>query len=354
MKIGWRGVFGILLSAGFLYFAFRGIKLDEVVAHMRGTNVGLMILAAVLATGTFPLRAIRWRPILDPVAPKLPYGKLWRATAIGMMINNVVPARVGEVARAFALSRSAPQVPFTASLASLVVDRLLDAILIFGLMFAAMLSPAFPQGAQISGRPGASYAIFGVTVTLIGLAAMYLFILFPNRVLGLWDRATRRVSPRVAAKGRETLVSLARGLSVLRSPRRFAVVLWWTLAHWLLNALAFWVGFRAAGMDLPFSAALFLQGIIAIGVAVPQAPGFFGVFENFARIGLAGIYGVPADAAVSWAIGYHLLSFIPITLIGAWYFLRAGLSMGEISGAQRSVVEPPINGRASASAASSR
>jgi uncharacterized protein (TIRG00374 family) len=354
MKIGWRGVFGILLSAGFLYFAFRGIKLDEVVAHMRGTNVGLMILAAVLATGTFPLRAIRWRPILDPVAPKLPYGKLWRATAIGMMINNVVPARVGEVARAFALSRSAPQVPFTASLASLVVDRLLDAILIFGLMFAAMLSPAFPQGAQISGRPVASYAIFGVTVTLIGLAAMYLFILFPNRVLGLWDRATRRLSPRVAAKGRETLVSLARGLSVLRSPRRFAVVLWWTLAHWLLNALAFWVGFRAAGMDLPFSAALFLQGIIAIGVAVPQAPGFFGVFENFARIGLAGIYGVPADAAVSWAIGYHLLSFIPITLIGAWYFLRAGLSMGEISGAQRSVVEPPINGRASASAASSR
>jgi uncharacterized protein (TIRG00374 family) len=271
-----------------------------------------------------------------------------------MMINNVVPARVGEVARAFALSRSAPQVPFTASLASLVVDRLLDAIMIFGLMFAAMLSPAFPQGAQISGRPVASYAIFGVTVTLIGLAAMYLFILFPARVLALWDAMTRRLSPKVAAKGRELLVSLARGLSVLRSPGRFAVVLWWTLAHWLLNALAFWVGFRAAGMDLPFSAALFLQGIIAIGVAVPQAPGFFGVFENFARIGLAGIYGVSADAAVSWAIGYHLLSFIPITLIGAWYFLRAGLSMGEISGAQRSTTEPAVDGRASPSAAPGR
>jgi hypothetical protein len=68
---------------------------------------------------------------------------------------------------------------------------------------------------------------------------------------------------------------------------------------------------------------------------------------------------VSADAAVSWAIGFHLLSFIPITLIGAWYFLRAGLSMGEISGAQRAVsqppaVEPPVDGRASAPAASSR
>jgi len=351
MKLGWRGVVGILLSAGFLYFAFRGIRIDEVTTHMRSTNVWLMALAAILATGVFPLRAIRWRFILDPVAPNLPYGKLWRATAIGMMINNVVPARVGELARAFALSRSAPEVPFTASLASLVVDRLLDAILIFGLMFAAMLSPAFPQGAQISGRPVSSYAILGVTATLIGLAAMYLFILMPNRVLALWDAATRRLSPKLAAKGREVLTSLAKGLSVLRSPKRFAIVLWWTLAHWLLNALAFWVGFRAAGMDLPFSAALFLQGIIAIGVAVPQAPGFFGVFEHFARIGLVGVYGVSPDAAVSWAIGFHLLSFIPITLIGAWYFLRAGLSMREISGAQRAATEPVVDGRTSAPAA---
>ena len=197
----------------------------------------------------------------------------------------------------------------------------------------------------------ASYAILGVTVTLIGLAAMYVFILIPNRVLALWDAVTRRLSPKLAAKGREVLTSLSKGLSVLRSPKRFAIVLWWTLAHWLLNALAFWVGFRAAGMDLPFSAALFLQGIIAIGVAVPQAPGFFGVFEHFARIGLVGVYGVSPDAAVSWAIGFHLLSYIPITLIGAWYFLRAGLSMGEISGAQRSAAEPAVDGRASAPAA---
>ena len=347
MKIGWRGAFGILLSAGFLYFAFRGIRFDEVVTHMRRTNVWLMVLSAVLATGTFPLRAIRWRPILDPVVPKIPYGKLWRATAIGMMINNVVPARVGEIARAFALSRSTPALPFPASLASLVVDRLLDAILLFGLMFAAMLSPAFPQGAQISGRPVSTYAIFGVGVTLVGLAAMYVFILFPGRILAIWDALTRR-TPKISVKGREALVSLSKGLSVLRSPRRFAVVLGWTLAHWLLNALAFWVGFRAAGMDLPFSAALFLQGIIAIGVAVPQAPGFFGVFEHFARIGLVGIYGVSADAAVSWAIGYHLMSYVPITLIGAWYFLRAGLSMGDISSAKSSAVEPPIEHRASA------
>jgi len=96
-----------------------------------------------------------------------------------------------------------------------------------------------------------------------------------------------------------------------------------------VNALAFWLGFKAVGLALPFSAALFLQMLIAIGVALPSAPGFFGVFEKLATVGLA-IYSVEPTAAASWAIGFHILSFIPITLIGIYYFSRLGLSFGEL------------------------
>ena len=84
---------------------------------------------------------------------------------------------------------------------------------------------------------------------------------------------------------------------------------------------------------MPFTAALFLQGVLGIGVAIPSSPGFFGVFESFATVGL-GVYGVPKDLAVSWAIGYHLLSFIPITVFGAVYFARLGLSIGAVTGAK--------------------
>lgn len=329
MKFGWRSALGILLSGVFLYFAFRGIEFGKVVEHMRHTNVWLLLLSAALATGTFPLRAIRWRPILDPIAPNLPFAKLWSATAIGMMINNVVPARAGEVARAYALSRSTPAVPFPASLASLAVDRLFDAVVIFGLMFIAMLDPSFPNDASIAGRPVSSYAVGGLLVTIGVLVVVYLIVLFPAQVLSLYGWVARRLAPRFEAKGRDAIVSLSNGLSVLKSPSRFGVVLAWTVAHWLLNAFAFWVGFKAVGIAAPFSAALFLQGFISLGVAVPQAPGFFGVFENFGRIGL-GLYGVPPDAAVSWAIGFHFLSYVPITVMGAWYFVRAGMSMGEL------------------------
>src|SRR6478672_2122902 len=338
MKFGWRGAFGIVLSAGFLYFAFRGIAFAEIVDHVRRANVGLLLLSAVAATCIFPLRALRWRPILDPIAPNLPFSRLWSATAIGMMINNVVPVRAGEFARAYALSRSTPSVPFPAAFASLAVDRLFDAVVVFGLMFGAMLDPAFPSGVQFGGRPMAQYAVIGVAIIGIALVAMYGLILFPARVLSLYELVARRLVPRLEARGRDALLGLAHGLSVLRTPRHFAAVLSWTVLHWLTNAFAFWLAFRAVGITAPFSGALFLQGIIAVGVAVPQAPGFFGAFEGFGKVGL-GIYGVPPDQAITWAIGFHFLSYVPITVIGAWYFVRTGLSMGDLGGAQREVTE---------------
>jgi uncharacterized protein (TIRG00374 family) len=334
MKFGWRGALGIVLSAAFLVFAFKGIEWAQVADNVRRANVALLVLSAVTATCIFPLRARRWRPILDPIEPNIPFGKLWSATAIGMMINNVAPARAGEPARAFALSRSVPAVSFPAAFASLAVDRLFDAAVVLLLMFVAMLDPAFPRGVVIAGRPVAQYAIGGVAIVVVGLAAMYSLILFPARLLALYELIARRLAPRLEARGRDALLALADGLSVLKTPSRFAAVLGWTIVHWLTNGLAFWLAFRAVGIAAPYSAALFLQGIIAVGVAVPQAPGFFGVFESFGKLGL-GVYGVPPDQAVTWAIGFHVLSYVPITLIGAYYFARAGMSMGDLGTVER-------------------
>jgi uncharacterized protein (TIRG00374 family) len=159
-------------------------------------------------------------------------------------------------------------------------------------------------------------------------------VLFPTRVLTLYEALVRRIAPKLEEKGRAAIVALTNGLSVLRTPSRFAVVFGWTLVHWLLNALAFWIAFKAVGISAPFSAALFLQGLIAIGVALPAAPGFFGIFEALGIAGL-GLYHVPPDVAATWAIGFHFLSYVPITLIGAWYFVRAGLSFGDLGGAER-------------------
>jgi uncharacterized protein (TIRG00374 family) len=170
---------------------------------------------------------------------------------------------------------------------------------------------------------------------MVGLtAAMYAVVFFPSRVLSFYEILARRIAPKLEERGRAAVTAIISGLSVLRRPSRFIAVFGWTLAHWLCNALAFWFGFLAFGIDVPFSAALFLQGLVAIGVAAPQMPGFFGVFEFFGQMGLV-LYGVRSDTAVAWAITYHALSYIPITLIGAWYFMRAGFSIGDIGSVER-------------------
>ena len=328
MKGGWRAALGAVLSAALIYWTLRGVSAEQVARSLSQANPLLFAGAIFCATAIFGLRAQRWQSILEPVARKIPFGPLWRATAIGMMVNNVVPARAGEIARAYALTRETP-VPFATALASLAVDRLFDAIVLLLLAATALLDPALSSTETLAGRPLSSFGFGAALVVVVLLAGLYALVFFPAQLLRLFELFARRVSPTVEERGRRVLETFVQGLSVLRSPARFIGVFAWTLAHWLLNAIGFWLAFRAVGIHAPLSAALFLQGFIALGTAVPALPGFFGVFEYMSVQGL-GVYGVTQQQAATWAIGYHLLSFIPITLIGAWYFARLGVRLKEL------------------------
>ena len=343
MKIGWKGALGIVLSVALLWWTLKDVHFAEVWQTLRTSNLPLFLAATACATLLFLIRARKWRTILDPLEERIPIGPLWRSTAIGMMLNNTVPARVGEVTRAFALHRERPSVPFSAAFASIAVDRVFDSVVIFGLMFVAMLDPRFPAGTRIAGQDMANVAGLGTAFIVLVLAALYAVVFFPARIIGWFEMFARRVAPKYEERGRAMLLAFMNGLSVLRSPARFAAVLGWTIVHWLMNAVAFHLGFLAVGIDVPFSAAVFVQGVIALGVAVPQAPGFFGVFEAIAKVTLP-IYGVSESLAVSWAIGYHILSFIPITLLGAWYFARLGMHLSDLNTSRRG--EPDLDGAA--------
>lgn len=330
MRFGWRDALGILLSVLLLWWVLRRVDLAEVWEHLRGASLLLIALTSVVGTLIFPLRARRWRPILDPIAPSLPFGPLWRATAIGMMANNILPARVGELARAFSLSRDTKRVTFSAAFASIAVDRVFDALIVLLLLAVAMFDPALPSDRLVAGRPVANWVGLG-TIVLVGIVgAFYAVVFFPARIVSLFELVTGRIAPRFLERGKRTLESFLSGLSVLRSPSRFVAVIGWTVAHWMLNAFAFWIAFQAVGIDAPYSAALVLQGIIALGVSVPSSPGFFGVFEAFAVVGL-GLYGIDATHATSWAIAFHIVTFVPITLIGLFYFFRLGFHFRDLT-----------------------
>ncbi len=327
-----QALVGALLTVLLLGWTLRDVDPADLWARLVAADPVLLVGSVVTATAIFPLRAARWRVMLEPIAPGLPFGTAWRATAIGMMVNNLVPARAGEFARAFALARTEPRVPFATALSSIALDRVFDALVVFALMSGAMLDPAFPRGAQIAGRDVSSLlGTLGIAVIAVTFAGALLLALRPALFEAIATRVVGAVAPRFAPRVAALVHAAADGFAALRSPSRLARVLGWTVAHWLCYALAFWLMFRAVGIGAPFSAALFLQGLIAVGVAIPSSPGFFGPFEAFAKEGLR-LYGVPVAAAVTWAVAFHLLSFIPITVFGAVYFARLGLSFADVRG----------------------
>jgi glycosyltransferase 2 family protein len=329
MRYSWRSAIGIVVTVALLWWALRDVSPSVVLEELCRADWLLFTLATAAATAIFALRAARWLVILQPLGLAIGFGAAWRATTIGMMVNNVVPARAGELARAYALTREVRELRLSAGVASLAVDRVFDAVVLLLLALVAIADPQLPATVTIGGRALVTWAAAGGVLVAVLAGALYLIVAFPDAMLRLWSIGASRLPPRFQDRGHAALRAFAQGLGVLRSPGRFLLVFIWTVAHWLLNATAFWLGFQAVGIDAPITAAFLVQALIAFGVAVPAAPGFFGVFEALAIVGLS-LYGVDRIPATSFAIGFHILSFIPVTALGAYYATRLGLRLREL------------------------
>ncbi len=328
---------GLAVTLGLLAWALHGVDARALVGHVRRADPWLVLATVALATLTFPLRAIRWQLILRDVAggggsTRFPLLPLWHATAIGFMANNLLPVRAGEFARAYAAKQALP-VRFTTALASVGVERVLDGLVLVGLLTLALAAPSFPRHATIGGASLASLAtgaalLFG-TILVLALLVVHR----PGPWLALLRRAAHAVLPaRLADRVTHAAEGLVAGLEVLKSPGRFLGVVVWSLVLWLVNGASFAVCFRAFGLPVPPEGALLLQALIGFGVALPAAPGFVGVFEAATRATLA-IYGIDATRAVSYAIAYHVTTFFPITLLGVYSLSRLRLHLAELRSA---------------------
>jgi hypothetical protein len=310
---------GFGISVGLLLWALRGVSLTEVLHHIGEAEVGPLLVAVVLATLTFPLRLVRWRLLLrDEQGMTYPVGPLWHAIALGFMANNLLPLRAGELVRSYAASRLAG-IRFTTVLSSVAVERIFDALTIAALLTLALLTPDLSRSVMVG---GVSAAHLTQVAGLMGGAGLLVAVLVLAAPLAA-ERLVRRLLPstRLADRIVSLIEGIRQGLVVLRTPGRLSGVVLWSLVLWLVNALAFYVGFAAFDIPVSYYGALLLQGLLILGISIPSTPGFFGPFEAVIVAVLA-LYGVPNDVAFSYAISFHLTSFVPITLLGLWSLTR--------------------------------
>jgi uncharacterized protein (TIRG00374 family) len=320
-------VLGAAISLVLLVWALRGVHLHEVLGHLRNSHALPLLAAVILATLTYPIRLIRWRLLLrDTDGGPLPAGPLWHAVAIGFMANNTLPFRAGELVRVLAATRLTGA-RFSSVLSSLAVERIFDGLAVVLLLSVALLLSNLPPGVAVGGVPVRHAAQLAGALGVAALVAAVLMVAFPLAA----ERLLRRVLPpgRVTEQLVTLLEGLRHGLSVLRSPALLAGVVLWSLALWLVNALAYYVGFAAFEIPVDYPGALVVQGVLIFGITVQLTPGFLGQFEAAIVAGLA-LFGVANDLASSFAIAFHATTFLPIILLGTWSLARTPVALSDL------------------------
>lgn len=315
---------GAAIALLLLWWVLRDVHWDALRTSLANASGSLILLSVLMATATFPLRLVRWRLLLradDGAA--LPAAPLWHAIAIGFMANNVLPFRMGELMRTWAASRLS-RARFTAAFSSIAVERVFDGLTVVAMLAVGLLAAGIPHDAELYGTSVSRVATGSGIAVAAALAAGMAVVAFPLAA----ERVIRALIPsdRLATRLIGIVEGLRHGLSVLRSPIRIAQVVAWSVVVWTVNAASFWIMLRAFHLPVGFAGAMLMQGVLVLGIAAPTTPGFVGVFEAIIKAVLL-LFGVAADPAVAFAVTYHVTTFLPIVLLGAWSLSRTSLGL---------------------------
>ena len=298
-------IISLLAIAAILYF----VDFERLVEAARQANYPLLGISFLVGVTWIMLRALVWRTILQE---KAPYGMTFWTTCEGYLLNNILPFRLGEIGRAFLLSRKA-KLRFAEVLPSIVLERALDLFI-----SAVILLSAIPFVVKTSGAEKISVALGGMVL----LGFLFLYLLAKNRE---WALKQARLVP---AFGRMAEPFLD-GLSILTNGRRFLLTISLMTANWVLALVQFFIVIKAYFPEAEFPWTLFAMGAAAFGGAVPSAPGAVGTYE--AALGGA-LTLVTSDEARSLAVAItiHLFSYIISGIFGTYALSREGQTLSSV------------------------
>jgi hypothetical protein len=279
----WQFWLGVFISAVFLYFALEGLNLGEFWQAVKNANYWWILPGvAVFFVGLW-VRAWRWHYLLRPVK-KIPTRVMFPITCIGYMGNNIYPARAGEVLRAVVLKRR-EGVPISASLATVIVERIFDGVVMLGFVFLNL--PALAKVAHFeSGFVGniQNLALIGAGVFAAALLVFLLAAMFPKITAGVGSWMIDHLLPaRIREKTRDIMLKFLDGLASLRSPFNILMVFFTSVIIWLLETVKYWFVMHAFTFTVSFFALMLLNGIANVATTIPSAPGYIATWEAAPR-----------------------------------------------------------------------
>ncbi|MEK6302803.1 MAG: lysylphosphatidylglycerol synthase transmembrane domain-containing protein [Acidobacteriota bacterium] len=312
---------GLLLSGAFLYLALRGINPALTWQQLKSLDAVPLVLAILVGASSNLVRAVRWKILLG-YSTTIGLRPLFNSMMIGYMANNVLPARMGELVRIYALERSA-RVSKSKSAASIVLERIIDALVL--LTTVGAISVFLPLTDLIR----RSSLIAAVTCATVGIALLFLAFKSEN-VAPRIARIIGHISETLGHKAQAVVARFAEGLGVLRSLKQALLVLALTLAIWTIEAIAVTLVMMSLNLSLPLVASLFLLVVLSLSFILPAAPGGVGTYEFFVVAAMAS-FGLDSSRAIGLALVLHAIMYITSGILGLTCLWSESLSLRELN-----------------------
>jgi glycosyltransferase 2 family protein len=298
---------GVAVSVAALWLTLRDVDFASAWAATQNLNPIWLVPYFAIVFGEVFVRGWRWQVLLAPIQRASLRG-LTSATFIGLMANNILPARAGEFLRAYAGARS-EKIPFSTSFATVVIDRVFDGLTASAIFVIVILIYPLPDLWKVSG-----YAAAGVyLVALVGLVGL---IWQKELTLKLVGMLLHFVPAGIRGRVLGWLGAFVSGLAVFRSPFLLLASTALSVVIWFGYGLTLYFTWLAFDLHLPVSAAFVVLLMLTVGITLPSTPGFAGVMELAVVTGMSELLGVDRSTSFAVAVFYHLSQFVPITIAG--------------------------------------
>jgi uncharacterized protein (TIRG00374 family) len=343
LLISRRFLLGTAVSLVFLLLFFLIVDVGEMSQALATAKYRFILPAIALYFVALFFRSLRWQFLLTPVS-RIPVARLFPVVTVGYMANNLLPARLGEIARAYYLERR-EGLSTSTGLATVVVERIYDGLTL--LFLVALAVPFLIFGGLVDGSGTTSeitWAIVGGITALVFITAIVVLTLIALKpgFGGFIERLANLLPKPLRPKARELISLFIEGLSVLREPRRHLGLFLLSLPVWLLEgsmylivALSFDLPsyFEPAAMVIPV--VILVTAVSNLATSIPSSPGSLGTFEApavaaLALVGLGAGTNGGEGVAGAYAVLVHVTALLPVTVLGLLYLWFGNLSLSRL------------------------
>jgi glycosyltransferase 2 family protein len=327
----WQFWVGVVISAVFLWLALNKLNLANFVQVLSNANYWWIVPGVAVYFVAVWVRAWRWHYLLKPIK-SIKTKVMFPITCIGYMGNNIYPARAGEVLRAVVLKRR-EGVPISASLATIIVERIFDGVVMLAFVFvnlaqlAKLSKVSIPVGSWNLTVQG--IAVWGSVAFFGALLVFLLAAMFPRVSARFFKGLIDHLLPaRIREKSTGIMNRFLDGLESLRTPGNILMVFLTSVIIWLLETVKYWFVMHAFGFDASFFTLMLMNGVVNLATTIPAAPGYIGTFD-LPGIAILVASGIDQAIATGYTLVLHVALWVPITVLGAYYMTREGIKWSD-------------------------